>query len=158
MGATVHIADDDDRQDALLIEALAEALLAPELTESRRSAMRERVLALTDDSAPPLTETVRGPDIPWQKAWAGVTLRVLRRDIDANLLVTVLRMEPGSTVPGHAHSKEEECLVLAGEVLIGSHRLRQGDFHLAHAGARHPDITSPSGALLLVRSEIPAVA
>lgn len=153
----MHTADEDDRQDALLLEALAEALIAPELTEPRRAAMRERVLAAADDSAPPLTETLRGPDIPWQKAWAGVTLRVLRRDLDANLQVTVLRMEPGSTIPGHAHIKEEECLVLAGEVLIGSHRLRQGDFHLAHAGARHPDITSPSGALLLVRSEVPSI-
>lgn len=32
MGVAVQIAADDDRRDAVLIEALAEALIAPELT------------------------------------------------------------------------------------------------------------------------------
>lgn len=139
----------------LLLEALAGALRAAQLPGSRCRTMRERVLASVADPAPPQTETVRGLSVPWQRAWPGVTLRVMRRDVAADLQVTVLRMEPGSTIPAHAHTKEEECLVLEGEILIGSHPLRRGDFHLVHAGGHHPDITSPSGALLLIRSEIP---
>jgi hypothetical protein len=44
--------------------------------------------------------------------------------------------------------------VVEGEILIGSHRLSQGDYHLAHAGASAADITSPTGALLMMRSKI----
>lgn len=61
MGVAVQIADDDDRRDAVLIEALAEVLIAPELTESRRVLMRERVLAAAGDSAPPLTDGAQRP-------------------------------------------------------------------------------------------------
>lgn len=61
MGVAVQIADGDDRRDAVLIEALAEALIAPELTESRRVLMRERVLAAAGDSAPPLTDGAQRP-------------------------------------------------------------------------------------------------
>ena len=147
----------DTRPDAFLLDALAQALIAPELPGSRWTLMRERVLACAADSPPPDTETTRGGSVPWVPAWAGVTLRVMRRDRATNLQVTVLRMEPGSTIPAHAHVKEEECLVLEGEILIGSHKLRQGDFHLVHPGGRHPDIASPSGALLLIRSEIPSM-
>lgn len=82
-------------------------------------------------------------------------MRVMRQDVSADLQIAVLRMEPGSRVPGHAHAKNEECLVVEGEILIGSHHLSQGDYHLAHAGAYPADITSPTGALLMVRSGIP---
>lgn len=143
--------------EAALLEALVEALAAPQLGDSGRRSLRERVLAAAMKAAPPLTETVRGPELTWQPAWEGVWLKVLRRDTSLDLQVTLLRMAPGGRIPGHAHVKEEECMVLEGEVLIGAHHLRQGDFHLAHAGARHPDITSPKGALLLVRSEIPTI-
>lgn len=108
-------------------------------------------------SAPALTQTVRGPSVPWETAWECVWVKVLRHDVSLDLQVIVLRMAPGGRVPGHAHIKEEECMVLESEVLIGTQRLRKGDFHLAHAGAHHPDITTPTGALLLVRSEIPAI-
>jgi quercetin dioxygenase-like cupin family protein len=144
---------------ASLLEALAGALKEAELTEVQRRSLRQRVLAAASDCAPPQTETVRGASISWQQvpAWEGVWIQVLRRDESINLQVTVLRLAAGARVPGHAHAREEECLVLEGEVLIGSHRLRKGDFHLAHSGAHHPDITSPTGALLLVRSEIPSL-
>jgi quercetin dioxygenase-like cupin family protein len=145
-----------DERQAYLLEAMVDGLAAAELTESRCRALRKRVLAAAAESPPALTETVRGPSVPWQPAWEGVWLRVLRRDSSRNLQVTLLRIEPGGCLPAHAHTKEEECTVLEGEVLIGTHRLRKGDFHLVHPGARHPDITSPTGALLLVRSEIPS--
>jgi hypothetical protein len=45
--------------------------------------------------------------------------------------------------------------VLAGEILIGSHRVGEGDLHVANPGAEHGDITTETGATVLVRSEIP---
>lgn len=143
--------------DASLLEALLGALKEVKLTDAQRRSLRERVLAAAPESAPALTETVRGASVAWQPAWPGVWIQVLRRETELDLQVTVIRLEPGGQIPGHAHRKEEECLVLDGEVRIGSHPLRRGDFHLVHAGAYHPDITTTMGALLLVRSEIPSL-
>ena len=67
----------------------------------------------------------------------------------------LFRMEAGGVVPAHRHTKEEECLVLEGEICIGEHWMNQGDLHIAHAGAEHGEITTMHGALLMVRSEIP---
>jgi quercetin dioxygenase-like cupin family protein len=142
--------------EASLLEALVGGLKEAELTDAQRRSLRERVLAAAPESAPALTATIRAASVAWQPAWEGVWIQVLRRDTALDLQVTVIRMEPGGQIPGHVHRKEEECLVLEGEVRIGSHPLRRGDFHLVHAGAYHPDITTSMGALLLVRSEIPS--
>lgn len=150
--------NDGAGEGASLLEMFVDALKETQLSDAQRQALGERVLAATAECTPPLTETVRAQSVPWQQAWTGVWLRVMRRDVGADLQVTVLRIEEGGRVPGHVHAKDEECLVLEGEILIGSHRLRQGDYHLARAGTHHPDITSPSGALLMVRSEIPKLA
>ncbi|MGH8325353.1 MAG: cupin domain-containing protein [Steroidobacteraceae bacterium] len=142
---------------ALLIGALAEGPPALVLTARRRELMRDRMLAQAAGAAPQLTETVRGESLPWNQAWPGVWARVLKQDGAEDLQITLFRMEPGSVVPGHGHAREEECLVLQGELIIGPHRIGEGDLHIARPGARHPDITTQRGALLLVRSEIPRV-
>lgn len=53
------------------------------------------------------------------------------------------------------HTQEEERLVLEGEIEIGDHILRKGDLLIARPGARHAPITTRTGALLWVNSEIP---
>jgi quercetin dioxygenase-like cupin family protein len=148
--------DENGGPKAPVLEALLSAVKEVELTDAQRRSLRERVLAAASDCAPALTETVRGASIDWQPAWEGVWIQVLRRDTARDLQVTLIRMEPGARVPGHGHRKEEECMILDGEVRIGSHPVRRGDFHFVHAGAFHPDITTTLGALLLVRSEIPS--
>jgi quercetin dioxygenase-like cupin family protein len=68
--------------------------------------------------------------------------------------VALFRVDPGGVVPAHNHHREEEWMVLQGEVMLGDHCVGQGDFHFAHVGSRHPDLTAPRGAVLVVRSEI----
>ena len=58
-------------------------------------------------------------------------------------------------MPARAHTQDEECLVLEGEVFIGEHRISQGDLHVAGPETRYRDITSHTGAMLMVRSETP---
>ncbi len=67
----------------------------------------------------------------------------------------MFRLQPGSVVVAHGHTQEEECLVLEGEIEIGGHVLRKGDLHIARPGACHAPITTRTGALLWVTSEIP---
>jgi anti-sigma factor ChrR (cupin superfamily) len=145
----------DDVLDAAVIARLAESVAAVELTAAQRTAMHERILARIDSDAPPDTFTVRAADMQWVTVGEGVEVKVLRVDRERNDQTVLIRMQAGAVVVGHRHTQEEECLVLEGEVLVGGFRLARGDMHVAKPGARHPPITAPRGALLLIRSELP---
>jgi quercetin dioxygenase-like cupin family protein len=140
--------------DEGVAEAIAEALRPEELPAGRRAAMLDRISGLIADQ-PPQTRTIRADGVDWISFSPHVWVKTLRRDADRNLQMVLFRMEPGGVVPAHEHTKEEECLVLEGEIFIGDHRVGAGDLHIAGAGAAHGDITTRTGALVMVRSEIP---
>jgi quercetin dioxygenase-like cupin family protein len=146
--------DVSDEPDEKLVGAIGEALRPAELSEQQRASMRARIIERTHDAQPPDTETVRGEKIQWREAWPKVWVKVLKQDAAADMQITLLRFEPGGRVPGHPHRRDEECLVLEGEVRVGDHLVRAGDLHIAHAGARHGDLVSESGALIMIRSEL----
>ncbi|HEV7137205.1 MAG TPA: cupin domain-containing protein [Steroidobacteraceae bacterium] len=146
--------DDIEALAALLADALVQAAPAVPINRQAREVMRQRIQARIAEAAPRCTETIRAETLAWEQWWPGVWAKVLERDPAENLQITLYRMEPGSIVPAHEHAKLEECLVLEGDLIIGSHRLLASDLHIAHAGSRHPCITTSRGARLLVRSEI----
>ena len=137
-----------------IVHALAAALAPAELSSEQRNSMRARVLERAIRSPPPDTETVRAEGMPWQRAWPGVWVKVLKRDPEADLQITLMKFEPGGRIPGHSHRRDEECYVLEGEVMVGGHRVGAGDFHFARAGGNHPDLTSAAGAVIILRSEL----
>lgn len=115
-----------------------------------RRSMLKRVLAAIP---PPDTRTVRAASGAWNPLAPGVTIKLLRVDHDAGNMTAFIRMEPGSAFGAHQHLQNEECLVLEGEILIGAHCLHAGDMHVAAAGTQHSRVTSPRGALMLVRAQ-----
>lgn len=141
--------------DEVAVRAIGEALIPSELSAQRRTALRERVMTRASDAPPDNTETIRGDSLQWHKVFPNVWAKVMKRDVAANLQIMLFRMEPGGVVPAHAHNLEEECLVLEGEIFVGAHLVRKGDMHIARAGARHPNLWTRTGALVMVRSEIP---
>ena len=141
--------------DEPTVRAIGEALVPAELAAHRRAGLRERVMKIADDAPPEDTETIRGESLQWHKVFPNVWAKVVKRDVANNLQIMLFRMEPGGIVPAHVHTLDEECLVLEGEVLVGSHPVRKGDMHIARAGARHPNLWTRTGALVMVRSEIP---
>jgi quercetin dioxygenase-like cupin family protein len=141
--------------DEPIVRAIGAALVPAELSAHGRAALRERVMKIANDAPPENTETIRGDSLQWHKVFPNVWAKVLKRDVPNNLQIMLFRMEPGGIVPAHAHTLDEECLVLEGEVLVGSHPVRKGDMHIARAGARHPNLWTRTGALVMVRSEIP---
>lgn len=141
--------------DEPIVEALAGALRPTELSAAQRSAMRDRIVTRIASTQPANTETVRAEAVEWMSVWPNVWVKLLRLDAHSNSQMLLLRIKPGGVVPAHVHTKEEECLVLEGEIHIGSHPLGTGDLHIARPGAEHADITTRSGATVLVRSEIP---
>jgi quercetin dioxygenase-like cupin family protein len=141
--------------DAIAAEAIASAVRPVELSDAQRDSMRRKIAARIADTQPANTETVRGNALEWLSPWPNVWVKMLRQEAASNLQMVLFRIKPGGVVPAHVHSKEEECLVLDGEIYIGGHRVREGDLHIARPGAAHGDITTQVGATVLVRSEIP---
>jgi anti-sigma factor ChrR (cupin superfamily) len=141
--------------DPDVVQRMAAAIAPAELSQADRESMHGRILRRIEDAAPPGTVTVRAADMRWKSVGPGVQVKILRMDRERNDQTVLIRMQPGAMVVGHVHTQEEECLVLEGEVFIGSHRLGQGDMHVARPGVVHAPIHAPNGALLMIRSEMP---
>lgn len=112
------------------------------------------IAAGIDETPLPNTTTIRAAEGSWQTVSAGAAIKVLFENPDDGYRSFLLRMEPGGRLPGHVHAYTEECLVLEGELIIGETRYVAGDFHVAHPGSRHQDLTSESGGLVYVRTSM----
>jgi hypothetical protein len=139
--------------DRATVRCIATSLRAAQLPMAQRNSMRERITARiavmnctdrNDDAGP-----------GWQAFWPNVWVKVLRQDLHNKTQTALFRVLPGGVVPARAHTQDEECLVLEGEVFIGEHRVSQGDLHVAGPDTRYRDITTRTGAMLMVRSETP---
>jgi quercetin dioxygenase-like cupin family protein len=147
---------DPDALDQALCGAIGQAIKPIELSHERRVAMRERIVSRLGAPAPQGTYTVRARDTAgWVAVDDKVSIKVLRMDRPNNNQTVLIRMLPGGVIVPHRHNEEEECLVIEGEIEIGSHLVVAGDMHIASPGAQHAPITTRTGALLMVRSEIP---
>lgn len=142
--------------DAELIETLTDAIAPVELSTQAHNRMRARILERIAASAPSGTQTLRDAEGSWQAMGPGLSRKILRVETETNTQSLLIRMEPGSCVPVHSHTQEEHCLVLEGEVSIGDHVFRSGDWHVALPGTTHMDFKTKTGALLFIRAEIPA--
>lgn len=141
----------------VLFKRLALAVDARPLAPSEHRRLRERVLRRSREvRAPCGTRTLRVSESDWHPLCAGVDFRLLHTDTARGTTTAFVRMRPGSTFEAHDHSCTEECLVLEGEIRIGSHRLVAGDMHVANGGTRHDVTRSDAGALLWVRAALPA--
>ena len=137
--------EDDDLRLALLEASEPAAVAAPRL-----AALRTRVL---DEALGPY-RIIRADERAFVPLIPGVAIKPLRVDRSANTQTSIWRLEPGSAIPEHSHTSEEECLVMEGEILWGGKAYGPGDFLIARAGAHHEPFLSPRGAMLMIRSEM----
>ena len=142
--------------DADLAETMADAIAPVELSTAQRDRMRTRILSRVSAAPPSRMTTLRGSEGAWEDLAPGIQLKILHLEKSSNTRSFLLRMEPGSRVPVHSHTQDEHCLVIEGEVRIGEHFMRSGDFHLAPPGTTHEDFSTQTGCLLFIRAEIPA--
>jgi quercetin dioxygenase-like cupin family protein len=84
-----------------------------------------------------------------------VEMRELRRDETSGVYTSLVRMRPGGVIPAHHHEREEECIVIEGEVQIGTYHLSAGDVHIAAAGSWHEQVSTRRGVLVLLRGDDP---
>lgn len=137
---------------AWMFDCMAAAIQPLPLTQERCRILRERILACFAARQQSAT-TVRAAEGEWLPLAPGVSIKLLRRDGTAGNMTAYIRMAPGASLESHVHAQTEECLILQGEIFIGAHRVSAGDMHVAAAGTAHAAISSPRGALLLVRAE-----
>lgn len=96
---------------------------------------------------------LRAGDGKWRPTeHAGIEQKILSYDPAQDALTVLLRMAPGSELPYHRHKKEEQCLVLEGDVydMAGGLSMKSGDFFRAMPGTDHNPIGTRGGCLLLI--------
>lgn len=137
---------DDD-----LVSALG-AELRPDTDAAALERVRGRLMASLPQDAEPL-HIVRAEEGEWEPLQPGVKVKRLYVDPDTQAVTALWRLDPGAAVDAHVHDQDEECLVLEGDLQVGGELLQPGDYLLGQRGSAHPPVVSPSGALLLIRSE-----
>ena len=128
---------------------LAEQLAPLPMQPGARSALRARVLANCVPKPGALIHLEEGEFEPFLP---GIQVKTLRRD--AHTETTLWRLAPGAMIPGHGHSAEEECVVIAGDISYAGQRMGVGDYLRANAGEMQSSIVSQNGALLMIRAEL----
>ena len=143
----------DSVLDPDLIERLHEAL-EPEAPDAAAQARVKRRLLrriAADNTSRHLTH--QPGDEGWQPFGEGVRIKVLNEH--EGIMSYLLRLAPGASLPAHRHPVDEECVVLEGEVHIGSLCVPTGGFHLGRKDVHHDRLRSPAGALIFLRGAAP---
>lgn len=142
-----------------VVLALAEA--APPVEPDPRT--RARLLATIGGSHAAVRPTElyvqRAAEGVWlESKYPGISVRVLYHDQATRRVTAMVRLAPGAAYPEHPHTGSEECLVLEGELRVGEHLLRVGDYQRAEPGYEHAVQSSEGGALLLLTAPAEAFA
>lgn len=112
------------------------------------SMLREMLSAWIPGPSDVATQTILADGQGWQPLADGVAMRPLwQADGRESLLI---RMQPGTALPGHDHPAEEECMLISGELFLGDILLRAGEYQLGRPGSKHGEITTDVGALYYV--------
>jgi hypothetical protein len=81
----------------------------------------------------------------WDEAGAGISYRILARDVDTERVSMLVRLAPGAAYPPHTHAGLEELYLLDGELFIEGRRLYPGDYNRAEAGTGDQHVWSETG-------------
>lgn len=142
--------------DADILAALAgdpeEQALSPEAASRIKHRLLERVAQAQAGHL-----TVHAGVGGWKPFSPGVNIKVLHRD--GGVMSYLLKLAPGAQLAPHRHPMDEECVVLEGQLRIGTDLVVDaGGFHLAHRDALHGVITSDEGATIFLRGAVPHAA
>ncbi len=97
----------------------------------------------------------RAADMEWSPhPVPGMATKLLHLDQETQIHTSIVRMDPGSTYPGHVHAVAEELLVLQGDALVHGQLMRPGDYCRADPDSTHQPTTTENGVVLLVRASL----
>ena len=144
-----HPADDVIAFDESVSLALARTALGP----TPRPELKDRVLArLTPRAAAPagFVFHLAGNDDWLPHPVPGIRMKVLAANRSRGYATLLLDAAPGVRFPPHHHTSDEGCYVIAGSVETLGRRLEPGDFLHAEAGTHHSELSTETGALVLL--------
>ena len=99
----------------------------------------------------PRLGAIRSGEGVWRDSgFPGVSYKVVFYDRAAELVTTLVKMEPGASYPAHRHNKPEQCLVVEGDLWHDDHEYGPGDFTWAEADSIDPQISTKNGNILLI--------
>jgi len=145
---------DDD-----ILELLAEAQEPAAIPVDCAARMRTDIMGkIANEQAGESTgfEILRHEEGVWFEAAPGAKIKILHTEQGTGLLAYLVRLQPGFEMHGHDHPFDEECLMLEGDLTLGTLTLQAGDFHYAPKGVYHGALRSESGALAYIRGALPA--
>ena len=110
---------------------------------------------MTDTTAPVM---VSSHATEWRSTRiTGVSVKVLRADPATGGSSALVRFDPGVTFPAHDHPGGEEVFMVEGEVTIGAHHLKPGDYLYTPPNGKHGAVAGPAGCVFLVTLPKPVV-
>lgn len=136
-------------------QAISVALKSDEIPEELKASMKQKIFSNIRGHATEGINTIRQHEGEWIDVAPKLQMKVLRRDHKLNSQTALWKLEPGAIIPAHEHPVEEECLVIKGEINFADHVLHEGDFEVVPAGINHIAMQSKTGAIVLLRSDIP---
>ena len=90
-------------------------------------------------------DTVGWKQLPVPGAW----IKLLSIEQERGYAVVLGKLEPGVRYPAHMNVGPEDLYVLTGDLRVGDHTMRAGDFHHADAGSLHGENYSVEGCTLV---------
>jgi hypothetical protein len=95
-----------------------------------------------------------GADAP--EAWLDFAPGIRRRLLwsHAGEASMLYRADAGARVPQHGHVRDEECLMVAGELFLDDVLLRDGDWQLAPAGTGHASVLADTPAIVFAHGDV----
>jgi anti-sigma factor ChrR (cupin superfamily) len=140
----------------LLAQALPMAPSEQTLSEAARLRIRHQLMQrIANESATPLLRSDGIQSVRKDEAWRplGKRVRVKLLHDDGQSFSWLLQLMPGGQLIEHDHADgAEECMIIAGAVLINGQRFESGDYQIAFPGSVHHQVSSDEGALIFLKS------
>jgi anti-sigma factor ChrR (cupin superfamily) len=135
-------------------EVIALALAAGAGQEQPGPDVRTRLLARLEEkkAALPAGFSFRlAHDTDWiAHPVPGIRMKILSLNRAQRYATLLLDVDPGTRLPAHRHSGDEECYVLSGSLVACGRRIGAGDFHHADAHSDHGELWSDEGCQVLL--------
>lgn len=104
--------------------------------------------------APGLTLTF-GNRIPWTApAIPGVRIKRLFVDPARRYASSLVTMRAGTVYPAHRHTQVEELFMLSGDLIVGGHVIRAGDYCRAEPATLHEAVRTEHGCTFIALASL----
>lgn len=94
--------------------------------------------------------SIRGSEGEWRRVQKGVLVKLLYVDRASGMTTSLVKMQPGTSLPIHQHHGVEQFFILEGDCNVCGEVLGPGDYHRAAAGSIHETTYTVNGTMFLL--------